>query len=74
MAEITRWQSIRPDFTATMLQGLYGLWFRSEKLDQKAETELREVYQNHSFGQTNFNTWSKQTIRQIFENAITKGE
>ena len=70
---MTKWQSVKPSLTLEMLHSLARLWFQGEKLTPEMETELKKVHKERSFGQPNFNIWSKQILRQIFENSIIKG-
>jgi hypothetical protein len=58
---------VRPDLKADSLAALNKVWFGQGRLTRPEERELKVVFEKHPFGQTNFNTWMKQTLRQIHE-------
>jgi hypothetical protein len=63
----SRWLEVRPDLKADSLAALNKVWFGQGRLTRPEERELKVVFEKHPFGQTNFNTWMKQTLRQIHE-------
>uniref|UniRef100_A0A6M3J3A2 Large polyvalent protein associated domain-containing protein n=1 Tax=viral metagenome TaxID=1070528 RepID=A0A6M3J3A2_9ZZZZ len=63
------WQTIWPELNSTSLKALDELWFKSGTLPPEAEPQLRQVFAKYPLGQTNFNAWVKQTLRQVFQNA-----
>ena len=63
----SRWLEVRPDLNAATLTALNKVWFERGRLTRAEERQLRTVFDKHPFGQTNFNTWMKQTLRQIHQ-------
>ena len=62
-----RWEEVRQDLTGRQLEGLAKVWFEGGRLTRAEERGLRTVFEAHPLGQTNFNTWLKQTLRQAQE-------
>ena len=65
----SRWNEVRSDLDAGLLGALNKVWFDKGKLTRGEERQLREVHATHPLGQSNFNTWVKQTLRQAHEGA-----
>jgi len=62
-----KWQSVQPHLDRSMILSLNKLWYEGGKLTEAEEIALRGVYERVSFGEENFNTWLKRTLRQVFE-------
>jgi len=44
-----------------------NLWYGTKPYTKEQETLLRNVFKQYPLGQTDFYVWSKQTVRQIFD-------
>lgn len=66
------WSEIKGDLSSSLLIALDRVWYRGGTLMSQEKKALRTVHQKHPFGQPNFNAWVRQTLRQIFENAVRK--
>lgn len=69
---VSTWQNIRADLGSSLLQALDRLWYQGGSLTQAETTQLQKIHSKYPLGQTNFNAWVKQTLRQIHENAAVK--
>jgi hypothetical protein len=48
------------------------VWNNGKTLTPEEEAKLKEVYQKYPMGQTDFNVWYKQTLRQVFEKWVAQ--
>ena len=63
-----RWAAVSESLSSADLRALMRVW-EGGKLTDSEETRLKAVHADFPFGQDNFNTWLKQTLRQIQTNA-----
>jgi hypothetical protein len=64
---VQRWNAVSERLDTRLLQALVRVWYQSGKLTEEEEVRLRDIHKDYSFGQPNFNTWLKQTLRQTHE-------
>jgi len=67
---VERWQAISARLDSSLLKALERVWYRSGKLTESEEARLQDIHQEFSLGQANFNTWLKQSLRQLYENSV----
>lgn len=63
------WETIRGELGSSLLKALDRLWYKGGTLTEEETTKLQQIHWKYPLGQTNFNAWVKQTLRQFFENA-----
>jgi hypothetical protein len=56
-----------------LLTILDGVWYQGKPLTPEQLSDLQMLYKIKPLGQTNFNTWYKQTLRQLYEKSVTAG-
>lgn len=66
----TVWATISSRLGKTGMLGLYGLWFEGRKLTPEQEGALKRAFEQYPLGQTNFNAWAKQSLRQVYNNSL----
>ena len=66
-----RWAAVSERLTSADLRALMRVW-EGGKLTPAEETRLRAVHADFPFGQDNFNTWLRRTLRQIQMNAALR--
>jgi hypothetical protein len=66
-----RWNRVSRHMDSTMLKSLSTVWEGGEISDVEM-TRLRSLFNREPLGQTNFNTWLKQTVRQTQANAANE--
>ena len=68
-----KWNTIRQDFRSQDFIALTKVW-GGDKLSTEEEASLKAVFAKHPLGQTNFNVWLKQTLRQVQTGAAVEAE
>jgi hypothetical protein len=68
---VQRWRNVSNKLDVTLLRALVKVW-EGGKLASTEEQGLRRVFEQEPLGQTNFNTWLKQTLRQVQMNAAVE--
>ncbi len=66
------WTVVSREMNRDLLNALASLWFTGRKLTPDEKERLQLIFVQYPLGQTNFNTWTKQTLRQLQENYAAK--
>jgi hypothetical protein len=66
-----KWEAISRSFTSRDFNALTKVW-RGATISSKEMSNLRSVFERYPLGQTDFNVWLKQTLRQVQENAVNQ--
>jgi hypothetical protein len=69
-----RWDMIKFRLNENTFRGLKDLWYPekgkpSQPLTDPQKNLLRQIFQNFAFGETNFETWYKQTLKRLEANS-----
>ncbi len=67
---LQKWDAIRAVGGKDGLIALNKVWYENKPLPAVEENQLKGIFAKYPFGQTNYETWKKQTMRQIFENSL----
>ncbi len=70
---VEQWSQIGSVINYDGLLALDRVWNQEGTLTPQEETYLKTIHDQLQFGQPNFQIWVKQTLRQIQENAASKG-
>jgi len=66
------WTIVSQEMDMGLLNALASLWFTGRNLTSDEKERLQLIFVQYPLGQTNFNTWTKQTLRQLQENYAAK--
>lgn len=66
-----KWRSVSAYLTRDNLVALQKIW-DGEPISRTESRSLKAVFEKAPLGQTNFRKWSKQTLRQVHENAVVQ--
>ena len=69
----SEWPAISHTAGSTGLKAFNKVWYTKEKLTDKEDKLLRELFVQYPMGVGNYNIWCKQRVRQLSEN-FTKGK
>jgi hypothetical protein len=67
------WEMFETIYGTNILTPLNDYWYEGKTLTPEQTKYLQSIYQTFPLGQTNFNTWYKQTLRQLYEKSATEG-
>ncbi len=71
---LTAWNNIASEGGKNALVALNKVWYNGGSFTPEEDTLIRNLFNKYPMGQTNFNTWYKQTLRQVFENLVNEGK
>lgn len=66
------WEDIEAVITQPESLAFVKVWFDGQPLTPQEETMLKALFARYPLGQTNFNTWLRETTRQQFTNWANK--
>jgi hypothetical protein len=66
---VDRWEQVSAQLSGSDLRTLNSFWREGGEILPEQETKLRAIHEQFPFGQPNYQTWLKQTLRQIQTNA-----
>jgi len=58
------WDTIK---TVAPLSALNNVWYQGGTLTSQEDVQLKQLFQQYPLGQTDYNVWLKQTLRQFYE-------
>jgi hypothetical protein len=67
-----KWSAIRSTGGTPAAVAFDKVWYKGTQLTPQETTLLQNLFKQYPLGQTDFNVWLKQTVRQVFENQIAK--
>jgi hypothetical protein len=70
---VEMWDAVHSRLDSSLLEALERTWYYSGWPTEAEEVRLRAIHQEFPFGQPDFNTWLRQTLRQIHEIAAWMG-
>jgi hypothetical protein len=58
------WENVR---TSANLSALDKVWYQGGTMTAQEDAQLKQLFQQYPLGQTDYNVWLKQTLRQFYE-------
>jgi hypothetical protein len=66
----TKWSQVSSLMDSTLLKALNNIWNEGGSLNTQEERRFRRIFENVSFGESNFRTWLMRTLKQVHAESL----